>query len=321
MSHTHLTLSEREVIAQMLAAGKKQSQIAQHLGRAPSTISRELRRNKVGGVETYFAVQADWLAGERRRESKLPFVQRDERVWTYVRAKLGEQWSPEQIAGRLREDSPHDASLRISHETIYASIYADRREGGVLWRQLRRQHRRRRPRGTGRVRRNRIPGRVGIEQRPPVVESRRRKGDWEGDTVAGKSGHLVTAVERKSRFVVLAKVPDKRASSVNRGGIRALQKVPETFCKTLTLDNGTEFARFGELERALNLRVYFAEPYNSNQRATNENTNGLLRQYFPKGTDFRKISHQAVAKVQQRLNNRPRKCLGYRTPHEVLFDE
>lgn len=319
MSHTHLTLSEREVIAQSLAAGKNQSQIARALGRDRSTISRELRRN---GMNTgYFPVQAEFFAAVRRSESKQPFTQHDERVWMYVRAKLGEQWSPEQIAGRLRAEFPHDARMHISHETIYASIYADRRDGGVLWRQLRRHHRRRRPRGAGRVRGNRIPGRVGIEQRPQIVARRRRKGDWEGDTLAGKSGHLVTAVERKSRFVVLAKVPDKRASSVNRGGIRALNNVPDTFRKTLTLDNGREFARFGELERALSLRVYFAEPYQSNQRATNENTNGLLRQYFPKGTDFREVSHQAVAKVQQRLNNRPRKCLGYRTPHEVLFDE
>lgn len=321
MSHTHLTLSEREVIAQLLAAGKNPSQIAKHLGRAPSTISRELRRNKVGSVDIYYAVQADWLAGERRRESKQPFVQHDERVWSYVRDKLAEQWSPEQIAGRLREEYPDDARMHISHETIYASIYADRREGGVLWKQLRRHHRRRRPRGSGRRSRGGIVGRVGIEERPAIVEKRSRKGDWEGDTVAGKSGRLVTAVDRKSRYVLIAKVPDKRASSVNRGGIRALQKVPETFRKTLTLDNGTEFARFGELERALSLRVYFAEPYHSNQRATNENTNGLLRQYFPRETDFREVSHQAVAKVQQRLNNRPRKCLGYRTPHEVLFDE
>jgi len=321
MSHTHLTLREREVIAQSLAADKNQSQIARALGRDRSTISRELRRNKVGGVETYFAVQADWLARERRRESKQPFQQHDERVWDYVCEKLGEEWSPEQIAGRLREEYPSDARMWISHETIYALIYADRREGGALWKQLRRQRRRRRPRGSGRQRRGGIVGRVGIEARPAIVEQRRRKGDWEGDTVAGKSGRLVTVVDRKSRYVVIAKVADKRAASVNRGGIRALGKVPDQFRKTLTLDNGTEFARFGVMERALNLRVYFAEPYQSNQRATNENTNGLLRQYFPKGTDFREVSHQRVAKVQQRLNNRPRKCLGYRTPHEVLFDQ
>lgn len=321
MSHTHLTLSEREVIAQMLAAGKNQAQIAQHLGRDPSTISRELRRNKVGGVKIYFAVQADWLAGARRCDAKESFSQHDDRVWDYVFEKLGEEWSPEQIVGRLRETYPNDARMRISHETIYACIYADRRAGGVLWKQLRRHHRRRRPRGLGRGRRGGIVGRVGIEERPKLVEQRRRKGDWEGDTVAGKSGRLVTAVERRSRYVVIAKVADKRAASVNRGGIRALKKVPAKFRKTMTFDNGTEFARFGAWERALRLRVYFADPYNSNQRATNENTNGLLRQYFPKGTNFRAVSHQAVAKVQQKLNNRPRKCLGYRTPHEVLFGE
>ncbi len=319
MSHTHLTLREREVIAQSLAAGKKPSQIARALGRDRSTISRELRRN--GMSAGYFASQAEFLAAERRHASKTAFAQHDERAWGYVREKLSEEWSPEQIAGRLREEYPDEGRMRISHETIYASIYADRREGGTLWKQLRRHHRRRRPRGSGRQRRGGIVGRVGIEQRPAIVEKRSRKGDWEGDTVAGKSGRLVTVVERKSRYVVIAKVSDKRAASVNRGGIRALGKVPEKFRKTLTLDNGTEFARFGAMERALGLRVYFAEPYNSNQRATNENTNGLLRQYFAKGTDFREISHQAVAKVQQRLNNRPRKCLGYRTPHEVLFDE
>lgn len=321
MSHTHLTLSEREVIAHMLAAGNHQSQIAQQLGRDRSTISRELRRNKVGGVKTYFAVQADWLAGGRRRDAKERFAQHDRRVWDYVIAKLAEEWSPEQIACRMRQTFADDARMRISHETIYAYIYADRREGGLLWKQLRRQHRRRRPRGSGRRRGGGIPGRVGIEERPQVVEDRSRAGDWEGDTLAGKSGRLVTAVDRKSRYVVIAKVPDKRAASVNRGGIRMLKKLPAKFRKTLTLDNGTEFARFVEMERALSLRVYFADPYNSNQRATNENTNGLLRQYFPQGTDFREVTHQAVAKAQARLNNRPRKCLDYRTPHEVLFGE
>jgi IS30 family transposase len=319
MSHTHLTLYEREIIAQMLAAHKKQSQIAQHLGRAPSTISREVRRN--GMSVGYFPGQADFRAGVRRQWSKESFAQHGDRVWDYVFDNLEAGWSPEQIVGRMRRKFPDDERMRISHETIYAYIYADRRCGGVLWKQLRGQRRCRRARGSGGGRRGGIPGRVGIEKRPAIVETRRRSGDWEGDTVAGKSGRLVTAVDRKSRYVVIAKVPDKRAASVNRGGIRALKKVPAKFRKTLTLDNGTEFARFGAWERALGLRVYFAEPYNSNQRATNENTNGLLREYFPKGTDFREVSHQAVAKVQQRLNNRPRKCLNYRTPHEVLFDE
>lgn len=321
MSHTHLTLSQREVIAHMLAAGRTQAQIAKHLGRDRSTISRELRRNQVGGVKTYFAVQADWLAGERRRNAKERFAQHDDHVWSSVFAKLAEEWSPEQIVGRLREEFPDDERMRISPETIYAYIYADRRDGGELWKRLRRKRRRRSPRGSGPRRRGGIPGRVGIEERPQVVEGRSRTGDWEGDTVSGKSGRLVTVVDRKSRYVVIAKVADKRATSVNRGGIRALKKVPAEYRKTLTLDNGTEFARFGAMERALGLRVYFADAYNSNQRATNENTNGLLRQYFPKGTDFREVSHQAVAKVQSRLNNRPRKCLGYRTPHEVLFGE
>lgn len=321
MSHTHLTLSEREVIAQMLAAGNNQSEIARALGRDRSTISRELRRNKVGGVTTYFAVQAEWFAGGRRREAKAPFAQHAARVWDYVIAKLEQEWSPEQIACRLRKEFADDEQMRISHETIYAYIYADRRAGGVLWKQLRRRRRRRYPRGSGRRRGGGIPGRVGIAERPHEVDERSRVGDWEGDTVAGKSGRLVTVVDRKSRYVVIAKVPDKRSASVNRGGIRALKKVPSEFRKTLTFDNGTEFARFGAWERELNLRVYFADAYNSNQRATNENTNGLIRQYFPKGTDFRAVSHQAVAKVQQRLNNRPRKCLDYRTPHEVLFGE
>ena len=146
MSHTHLTLFEREVIAQMLAAGKKQSQIAKHLGRDRSTLWRELRRNKVGGVKTYFAVQADWLAGGRRQDAKACFAQHDQRVWDYVIAQLAEEWSPEQIARRMRADFADDERMRISHETIYAYIYADRRVGGVLWKQLRRQHRRRRPR-------------------------------------------------------------------------------------------------------------------------------------------------------------------------------
>ncbi len=179
--------------------------------------SRELRRNRMRRVE-YFASQADWLAGERPHASKQRLHSTMSGPGGYVREKLSEEWSPEQIAGRLREEYPDDGRMRISHETIYASIDADRREGGTLWKQLRRHHRRRRPRGSGRQRRGGIVGRVGIEERPAIVEKRSRKGDWEGDTVAGKSGRLVTLVERQSRFVVLAKVPDKRAASVNRGG-------------------------------------------------------------------------------------------------------
>jgi len=323
MPRHHLTLAEREVIRQMRHSGASPSAIGKALGRHRGTISREIERNRVPGWNDYFAHRADRLAVLRRSGSKERFVQHGRAVWSYVKRKLREGWSPEQISGRMQETFPDDAGMRISHETIYAWIREEKAGGGRLWKHLRQAHRKRRKRYGSGENRGQIQGRVGIEQRPKIVAKRSRLGDWESDTIEGKGkrGYLVTHVERKSRYVVAARIDNKRAESFNRGTRRAFRNVPRSFCHTLTADNGKEFTQFQELEMMLEAKVYFADAYSSWQRGTCENTNGLLREFFPKATDLRAVSHQRVAAVVHKLNNRPRKCLGYRTPHEVLFDE
>lgn len=323
MPEHHLTFSEREVISQMHYSGASPSQIGRALGRHRGTISREIARNRVPGEDRYYAHQANWLAELRRSKSKEKFVQHSRAVWSYVKTKLKEGWSPEQITGRMKDDFPDDAGLRISHETIYAWIREDKRNGGVLWKCLRQSHRKRRKRYGSGNHRGRIKDRVGIEKRPKVAAKRSRLGDWESDTMEGKgkSGYLVTHVDRKSRYVVAARIDDKRADSFNGGTRRAFRWVPRSLCHTMTVDNGKEFANFKGLEELLGVAVFFADPYSPWQRGSCENTNGLLREFFPKTMDLTTVSHQRVAAVVDKLNNRPRKCLGYRTPHEVLFDE
>ncbi|MHB1400270.1 MAG: IS30 family transposase, partial [Trichloromonadaceae bacterium] len=239
-----------------------------------------------------------------------------------VENKLRDDWPPEVIAYRVRADHPDDERMRVSHETIYRWVFLDAGQGGTLYRHLhrRRKHRRRQKRyGAGR---RFIPGRVGIEERPEVVAQRSRFGDWEGDLILGRrrSGAIATHVERKSRYLMAELLPDRKADTFNEAAIPAYQALPKHLCQTLTLDNGKEFSRFKELEAKTGLSVYFAAPYSAWQRGTNENTNGLLRFYFPKGTNFKRISARALAKAVHKLNNRPRKCLGYRTPQEVYAE-
>lgn len=323
MPQHHLTLAEREVISQMRYSGSSPSKIGKALGRHRGTISREIERNRLPGFDCYYAHQAHWMSELRRSVSKERFAQHGRRVWNYVKTKLRESWSPEQIAGRIRDDFPDDAAMRISHETIYAWISEDKRNGGDFWKCLRQSGRKRRKRYGSQSQRGEIPGRVGIDKRPKVVENRSRLGDWESDTMEGKgkSGYLVTHVDRKSRYVVAARIDDKRAESFNRGTQRSFRWVPACLRNTMTVDNGKEFSQFKGLEELLGVDVYFADPYSSWQRGTCENTNGLLREFFPKTTDLRRVSHQAVASAVRKLNNRPRKCLNYRTPHEVLFED
>jgi len=238
-----------------------------------------------------------------------------------VKRKLKADWSPEIIADKLKIDFPDDDEMRVSHETVYRWIYLDAKEGGTLYHHLRRRRKRRRRQkryGSGR---RFIPGRVSISQRPDIVETRERFGDWEGDTIEGKksTGYMVTHVERRSRFLIAAKLPDKKAASLTLESVKAFWRVPKNMRKTLTVDNGKEFARFKELENKTGLTVYFADPYSAWQRGTNENTNGLLRQYFPKGTDFKKVTEEDLAIAVKKLNHRPRKCLGYQSPHEVFW--
>jgi IS30 family transposase len=250
-----------------------------------------------------------------------PLRRRDhQRLYHYVVAGLNQDWSPEQIAGRLRRDHAGDQRMRVSHETIYQWVYRDAANGGTLFEHLRRHHRRRHKQGRYGTGRGLIPGRISITERPAIVERRARFGVWEGDSVEGAKGKggIASLVERKSRYLLAAPLPDKSAAAMAGRTNGALKRVPPILRKTLTVDNGKEFAAFKAIERQTGLSVYFADPYSAWQRGCNENTNGLLRQYFPKGSDLSALSRSALASAVKRLNHRPRKCLGYRSPHEVF---
>lgn len=310
----HLTLEEREVIARMRLSGRSQTEIAGRLGRADSTISRELRRNR--SRNGYWPVAAQKRADARRRHRpRLPKLQQPE-VRRYVQRRLRWRWSPDEIAGRSRRDFPGDRSRQISRQTIYNWIYGQE-AAGKHWRRYLLSAGWKRP---GRKNRGLLPASTGIERRPAVVDRRGRFGDWEGDTVvgAGRRGGALTLVERKSRFLLLSRVGDLRAATIRQSAAESYGTTPPALRKTLTLDNGKEFAEHQQLEADAGLKTYFANAYCAWQRGTNENTNRLVRQFFPKGTNLASIPKHRFTRVQQLLNDRPRKCLGYRTPLEVL---
>lgn len=309
-----LTRAERDRIAQLLERGFDQEEIAASMARDRSTISRERERNSTGGE--YLAAQAQARAEQRRRQPRRRKMD-DPQLNAAVRQRLAQSWSPEQIAGRLRKEHPDDPAWHLSAQTIYTWIAADpQREHweSFLRRRGKRPARRRKP--------SENPARAHIADRPEVIQERSRLGDFEGDTVLGPpgTGGLVTLVDRRSRFTLLAKIPSKEARRVQRKVEQRLRELPQEKRHSLTLDHGTEFARCGRLEKHLGVALYFAEPGCPYQRGTNENTNGLLRQYYPKGTDFREISHHDVRLIENLINDRPRACLKFQTPAEVFTD-
>jgi IS30 family transposase len=298
----------------MRSTGRKQAEIARRLDRTASTISRELQRNH--SRNGYWATAAQKMADARRRHRpRVCKLQRPE-VCRYVRERLRQRWSPDQIAARSRNDFPRERTRQVSHETVYAWIRAQN-AAGQNWRRYLRSSGWKRP---GRENCGQIPACVSIEGRPAVVDRRGRYGDWEGDTVVGKYRHggAVTLVERKSGYLMLGRVDNLQAATVRKSIATLYQTTPPTLRKTLTLDNGKEFAEHQQLAADAALKIFFAKPYCAWQRGTNENTNGLIRQFFPKGTDLAKLPEHRFTKVQLLLNNRPRKRLGYRTPLEVL---
>jgi len=319
MGYGHLNIDEREVILKMRAQAASMREIGDHLRRSAGTISRELSRN-VSSTMDYRPHLAQRYYEKRRDASKEPYrLEEDLSLRKYVEKKLKRYWSPEQISGRIQKDR----GTYISVITIYNWIYRDRDEGGQLYKYLRQSHRWRRKRRVGDDRRGQMPDRRMIDERPKIVDRRERIGDWEGDTVEGGkgSGYIATHVERKTRYTVAVKVADKSAETVTKATIAAMRNLPSEKVKTMTFDNGKEFAGFKELERGLDMRSYFARPYHSWERGTNENTNGLLRQFFPKGMDFTTVIQSDVDKALELLNNRPRKCLNYRTPTEVFWSK
>ncbi len=309
-----LTVQERDHLAQLRHQGAAQKEIATALGRAPSTISRELSRNCTG--EHYHAGQAQQACERRLRERPLTRKLDDAKINQAVRAGLAQDWAPEQIAGRLEQQHPDDLARRVAPQTIYAWIKNN--EHRPHWE----SHLRRRGKRPSR-RKNTVPGQAArIDQRPEVIEQRLRLGDFEGDTVLGPpgTGGLATLVDRRSRYTIVVKIQSKHADHVHAKLKQRLQELDEER-RSITFDNGTEFARCHRLEQHLDIKLYFADPGCPYQRGTNENTNGLIRQYFPQGTDFQDISHAEVRRVEKLLNHRPRACLGFRTPTEVFFEK
>jgi transposase, IS30 family len=311
----HLTLEERDRIAQLRHQGADQKEIAAALARDPATISRELRRNHTGG--DYLAAQADRNA--KRRRSERPLVRKldDPSLNEAVRRGLASTWAPEQIAGRLKQQHPDEPHRRVSAQTIYLWIAQDPHR--KHWESFLRRRGKRPFR-----RKNAKPGHgEPIDQRPEEIEQRLRLGDFEGDTVLGPpgTGGLATLVDRKSRYTIVVKIHSKQADHVHEKIKQRLRELDADRRRSITFDNGTEFVRCHRLEKHLGMQLYFADPGCPYQRGTNENTNGLIRQYFPKGTDFRDISHVEVRRVENLLNDRPRACLGYRTPREDFFEE
>ena len=312
-SYTQLTYELRCQIYALKKTGMSQNKMAEQVNVAQSTISRELNRNT--GKRGYRIEQAQKLADARKQDARKALKMTDSLI-DLIKEKLEIEWSPEQISGRLREKK----SIQISHETIYKHIWSDKRNGGELFKYLRRTGKKYQSRSKEKqAGRGFIKDRVSIDERPQVVDDKERIGDWEIDLVIGKghSGALVTIVERKTSFTVSKRVFDKSAQTVTAATIELLAPFKDAVL-TITADNGKEFAYHKKLTEALKCDVFFADPYCSWQRGLNENTNGLLRQYWPKSTDFKKISDLEVDVVLERLNNRPRKKLTFKTPSELM---
>jgi len=306
-TYKQLTQAQRYQIKALLDIDTPQGKIAELLGVSPSTISRELKRNR--GKRGYRPKQAHEKAMARRAEKSKGRLTAE--TWALVEIKLKEDWSPEQISGRLKEEG-----VFISHESIYQYVYADKRADGTLWKHLR-HPKTYRKRAGGRDRRGKIPNRRSIDERPAVVDERSRIGDWEADLIIGIDGVALTLTERKSRFTLLRIFPSKHAAPITAAIIELLNW--DVRIKTITFDNGKEFAGHQEIAAALNADCYFAHPYASWERGTNENTNGLIRQYLPGKRNFKEVTSQEEIMIMDKLNSRPRKCLDFRTPYEVFF--
>ena len=311
MNYKQLAREQRYQINVLQRAGHNQTAIATLIGCHKSTISRELRRNR--GRKGYRHYQADEMAYDRQCEAYRSRIAWQ--TWQQVERLLRQDWSPQQINGRLKlEQQP-----TVSHEWIYLYVYADKRRGGTLHRHLRSQKRQRR-RLSGYIRRGQIPNRISIDKRPQIVARKSRFGDWEADTIVGArhKGGILSVVERKSKLTRLRKLSTKSAAEMKDNMIALLAPLAVKV-HTITVDNGKEFCEHQLIAAALQAHLYFAHPYSSWERGLNENTNGLIRQYFPKKYQFSRISDADLQRVEDLLNNRPRKTLGYRTPNEASF--
>jgi len=327
MKYKHLSQKEREEVYDLSLSGYNNSQISKILNRNRTTIGREVKRNSTS-IERrfnnspkkrkhYLPDRAQGKYEERRRNAKTLYPLKNPFIYTYVHEHLKIGWSPEMISGKLKIDYAQD----ISHECIYQYIYGKnaKEKGHRLWEYLIRSHQRRRKKHGRKSHRTIIPNRVGIEQRPAIVETRMRLGDWEGDTIfgIGKGSALATFNERKDRIIRIKKLPRKTAKEMAKATKSVFKNIPKEFRLTMTLDNGPENTYHHRMSRKTGLTIYFANPYHSWERGSNERGNGMIRRYFPKGTDFDAISEEEIWRVQELINNRPMKCLNWKTPNAV----
>lgn len=312
MGYKQLTQEQRYQIYGLLKAGSTQQNIAEEVGVHKSTVSREIKRNS--GQRGYRAKQAQELAAQRKAEAPKRIKMTPELV-AKIEEKIREEWSPEQISGRFGRDE----GIFISHERIYQHIKADKDHGGTLYTHLRHAGKKRRKRFGAKDRRGDIKNKISIEERPLIVEKKSRVGDWERDLIIGKNHKkaLLTVVDRASKMTLVKKVDDKSSEKIGNATLELLRPL-SAFVETITNDNGKEFADHEMVAEKLNTTVFFCHPYSSFERGINENTNGLIRQYFPKKSSFKDISEKDVQRVVDKLNNRPRRCLNFATPIEVF---
>ena len=324
--NSRLTHKERVQIQTLLNENKSKAYIAKTLNRARSTISREVNKWVQEKEDSYDADLAQWLAkDDYLNKRNLDKISTYSLLKFFVYKGLLSNWTPEQISGRLKELYPNDSIMSISHEAIYRHIYT-RPQASLnkkLIKLLVRKKTRRRPpkkrRGTG----SKIINQVSIDSRPKHIELRQEVGHWEGDLIIGKNHKTAigTIVERKSRYTIIIKLKSKKADEVAKMFSKKLNQLNPLFKKTMTYDNGIEMARHEKITRKTGMKIYFAHPYSSWERGTNENTNGLIRRYLPKGTDFNQINKKQLMIIQEKLNNRPRKIIGFKTPKEIMNSE
>lgn len=318
MKHRQLTSEDRYILGALKKQGISIKEIAKHLGFHRSTIYRELQRNSCHHMDgAYRPSKAERRTRARRSRSRRN-RHYSEADFDIVRHYLSKRWSPEQIVGHIRRYGL--MSRRMSHETIYQYIWRDKANGGNLWRFLRQSPKQRRKRYRAYDSRGRMADKRHISERPKSVESRLTKGHWEIDTVMGHGSNdcIVTLHERKTGFVLIGKLKDRTTTSLNKRTVSLINRFPDTF-KTITADNGTEFHQYRQIERVTSVLFYFATPHHSWERGSNENTNGLIRQYLPKGSSMSKLTQQQCDAIAHHLNTRPRKRLNFKTPEECFY--
>ena len=322
MSYRHVNAKERHTLMYLLHLRLSYREIGRRLGRHHTTILREVERNGRCRGKSYWDEYAQTQATTRKRQPRHRKRRDYAPLYERVIARLAQGWSPDAISGWHRQHYRKRPVMQVRGETIYQWIYQDAAAGGMLYGLLHSAHKKRKKQRRCGAKRYLIPSRVGIAERPDTVATRSRIGHWEGDTLEGAKGKggIATHVERKCRFLVAAMREDKSAASFSQGTQQAFADIPNRLCKTLTLDNGTENTLHHEVTDAKGMKVFFADPYSPWQRGTNEQTNGLLRRYFPKGTNFRKVPPDKLTQVVKLINQRPRKSLNYRSPEDVFLN-